>query len=308
MPALFQSSGDLIADRRYAFGRDLMERGDVAAAADLFAQAAETAPQFTAAWFALGEARAKIGETSPARAAFARVLTLDPGDRYGARLHLGRLDGTAVKDIPPDYVRAVFDQYAPRFEDALTRGLGYRGPELLLTATQSACKTLNRDFHFGSVLDLGCGTGLGGAAFRPFADHLAGTDISSGMVRIARANGNYDRLEAAEIVEYLTRERAANASHHLVLAADVFPYFGDADALIRACANVMAPQALLAFTAETHAGDGIQLGNSLRYGHAATYLQSTLGNAGLRTLVLKNASARNEAGVPVPGLVVVAMK
>ena len=43
---LFQSSGNLIADRRYAFGQELAERGDHAAAADLFAQAVELAPHF----------------------------------------------------------------------------------------------------------------------------------------------------------------------------------------------------------------------------------------------------------------------
>jgi hypothetical protein len=54
MPAaLFLSSGNLIADRRYDFGRDLQLRGDLAAAADLMAQAVELEPGFASAWFAL---------------------------------------------------------------------------------------------------------------------------------------------------------------------------------------------------------------------------------------------------------------
>ena len=44
MPArLFLSSGDLIADRRYDFARDLQLRGDLSAAADLLQQAIELA-------------------------------------------------------------------------------------------------------------------------------------------------------------------------------------------------------------------------------------------------------------------------
>jgi hypothetical protein len=47
MPArLFLSSGDLIADRRYEFARDLQLKGDLLGAADVLEQAIEIAPRF----------------------------------------------------------------------------------------------------------------------------------------------------------------------------------------------------------------------------------------------------------------------
>ena len=50
MPSrLFLSSGDLMADRRFDFARDLQLKGDLAAAADLLMQAIELAPNFTSA-------------------------------------------------------------------------------------------------------------------------------------------------------------------------------------------------------------------------------------------------------------------
>ena len=50
MPArLFLSSGDLMADRRFEFARDLHMKGDLPAAADLLMQAIELAPNFTSA-------------------------------------------------------------------------------------------------------------------------------------------------------------------------------------------------------------------------------------------------------------------
>ena len=62
MPArLFLTSGDLIADRRYEFARDLQLRGDLPAAADLLEQAIELAPGFVSAWFTLGEIRQQLG-------------------------------------------------------------------------------------------------------------------------------------------------------------------------------------------------------------------------------------------------------
>ena len=64
---LFVSSGDLIADRRFEFAKDLEKRGDLAAAADLYAQAVEIAPGFASAWFALGEIAARLGDTRRGR-------------------------------------------------------------------------------------------------------------------------------------------------------------------------------------------------------------------------------------------------
>ncbi|MGB6399193.1 MAG: SAM-dependent methyltransferase, partial [Bradyrhizobium sp.] len=59
---LFLSSGDLVADRRFEFARDLQLKGDLAAAADLLLQATELAPNFASAWFTLGEMRAGLGQ------------------------------------------------------------------------------------------------------------------------------------------------------------------------------------------------------------------------------------------------------
>src|SRR6201985_2229455 len=89
MPArLFLSSGDLIADRRYEFARDLQLKGDLAAAADLLEQAIELAPNFTSAWFTLGEIRNQLNERDKAIAAFQRARASDPGDRHGAAVWL----------------------------------------------------------------------------------------------------------------------------------------------------------------------------------------------------------------------------
>jgi predicted TPR repeat methyltransferase len=59
---LFLSSGDLIADRRFEFARDLQLKGDLVAAADLLLQAVDLAPNFASAWFTLGELRGQLGE------------------------------------------------------------------------------------------------------------------------------------------------------------------------------------------------------------------------------------------------------
>src|ERR1700742_2141991 len=112
---LFISSGDLIADRRYDLARGYAVDGDLAAAADLYAQAVELEPRFASAWFALGEAREALGDRDAARAAFERAVAADPDDRHGAALRLTRLGGAdPAREALHGYVRTLFDQYAPR--------------------------------------------------------------------------------------------------------------------------------------------------------------------------------------------------
>src|ERR1700694_5491774 len=132
MPArLFLSSGDLMADRRFDFARDLQLKGDLVAAADLLLQAIELAPGFASAWFTLGEIREQLGERDASSASFRKALIAERGDRLGASLHLMLLGAQELSAMPQAYVRALFDQYAPKFETALVDDLGYRGPALL---------------------------------------------------------------------------------------------------------------------------------------------------------------------------------
>jgi predicted TPR repeat methyltransferase len=156
------------------------------------------------------------------------------------------------------------------------------------------------------ALDLGCGTGLGGAAFRPFVDWLGGVDLSPAMVAQATAKGLYDCLVAADIAACLVDEAADKAKYHLVVAADVFVYLNDLAPIIAAVAQVLTPGGIFAFTVETHVGGGVKLLPTLRYAHGEAYVRAALADAGLAVEHLAAASVRSEKGVPVDNLVVVA--
>lgn len=300
------SSGDVIADRRFEWARDRETKGDLAGAADLLVQALELVPGYASAWFALGELREKLGDRAGAIAAFEQARAADPSDRQGATLHLMRLGARAMAAMPEGYLRALFDGYAPSFDKALNEGLRYRAPKLLFDAVQAAHSGAR--MKFGSVLDLGCGTGLAALPFRPFSDWMIGVDLSAAMLTQARAKGLYDRLIEAEVQRYLIEEAQIGAHHHLVLAADVFMYFDDLVPVLTAAAQVIAPAGELAFSVETHDGEGVLLRDTLRYAHGEAYVQKAIAGAGLRPVSLDFASTRTEKGVPVPGLIVLAKR
>jgi predicted TPR repeat methyltransferase len=307
MPArLFLSSGDLVADRRYEFARDLQLRGDLVAAADLLQQATDIAPGFASAWFTLGEIRDKLGERDAAISAFRKARESDPDDRHGASVWLMRLGAEDLSELPPAYVRTLFDQYAPKFETALVDDLGYRGPSLLFKAVLAARHAVRRPAFFKRAIDLGCGTGLAASAFAREVDHFIGIDLSPRMIEKARSTGLYAELEVADMVEGLRGK--PDASAELVIAADALVYVADLVPVLEESRRVLAQGGLLAFTVETHGGDGVIIGEGLRYAHGRPCVRDALEAAGLALSRIEELSARNEDNTPVPGLVVVAGK
>src|SRR5271170_7660177 len=304
---LFVSSGDLIADRRYKSALELASRGDLVAAADVLTQTVELASRFATAWFALGAIRDRLGDRAGAVAAFEQTRNADPEDYHGARLQLARLGGGEPNPaMTQTYVRRLFDQYAARYDAALTEHLNYRGPAILRDAVEAAVRAAARPMRFGAMLDLGCGTGLGGAVFRPCVDRMVGVDLSPAMIAQAASKGPYDRLVTADLKDCLAEEAADRAQYHLVLAADVFVYVNDLAPIMTGIAQILAPGGLLAFTVETHSGAGAKILPTLRYAHGETYVRLALAGAGLAILQIEKCAVRTERGEPVEGLVIVA--
>jgi predicted TPR repeat methyltransferase len=184
------ASSDLLAHRRFAYAKAAAEDGDLSAAAELFEQALERAPDWAAAWFALGEARERFGDLDGAADAFRSTLAADPADSQGAGARLALL-GKAEPPValPQAYVARLFDQYAPHFDAHLTEKLGYRAPALIADALDAAAPGR----RFASALEIGCGAGLMGQALRERVDHLTGVDLSPGMIAKAKERGLYTR-------------------------------------------------------------------------------------------------------------------
>jgi predicted TPR repeat methyltransferase len=262
-------------------------------------QALERAPNWPPALFALGEARAKLGDANGAAEAFRASLAADPADAQGAAGRLGLLDrGDPPHDLPRAYVARLFDDYAPRFDRHLVEELAYRGPALIAAAIDAAAPGR----RFVRALDLGCGTGLAGAPLRGRVERLEGVDLSPAMLAKARERGLYDALDAADIVDHLRHFRAA---FDLIVAADALAYFGDLQPVFAATAAALAPGGLFAFTVETFAGEGFRLGETMRFVHAPAFVEASAAAASLSPIIVESASVRREKGVDVPGLTAV---
>ena len=155
------------------------------------------------------------------------------------------------------------------------------------------------------MLDLGCGTGLSGEAFRSNCDQLAGVDLSPRMVEAARRKKIYDRLVVADIAEFLADEKPASAG--LILAADVFVYIGDLATILQRAAIVLEPQGLLAFTLQK-GEQAFSLGEDMRYAHSLAYIAGLAEASGLVVVQSQEVSTRRDKGANVPGFGIVLAK
>ena len=245
-----------------------------------------------AAWTLRGTLLRDLGHADQAAECFRQALE-HGGDAQLNGYFLAALAGGALPPATPrPYVQALFDGYAPGFEEHLVETLHYRAPEVLVRGLGER--------QFGSALDLGCGTGLVGEQLRGRARRVVGVDLSHGMVERARARGAYAQVAQADLLEFL---RAADESFDLVVAADVFIYLGELDALFAQVQRVLAPGGVFCFTVELAAtGEPIELRPSLRYAHSRVYVESLARSSGLDIIELAEQPVREDQRTPVAGL------
>jgi predicted TPR repeat methyltransferase len=299
-----RSSGDLLADRRYAYAEAALKDGDPAAAADMAEQSLELAPLFAPAHALLGRARAALGQQEVAIKALLRALELEPDDALGVRIDLARLGALPTDEaIGAGYVRALFDDYAGTFDKHLVKNLNYRGPELLHAAVRRAYAAYGQKLSCKRILDLGCGTGLVAQAFAGAYAAIEGVDLSPRMLAAARKTRLYDRLHEADLLGFLKGQGERSAD--LVVAADVFVYLAALDKVFAEVRRVLVPGGFFAFTVQAHTGESMILGEDSRYAHGESYMRGLAAETGFDVALFEAVSTRQDRGVNVPGFLLV---
>ncbi len=294
MGVTLASSGDLAADRRYGYARDLLKEGDRRGGRRPVPADAGPCARLGAGLVRVGRGCEAAGDAAGAVEAYRKALAIAPEDPLGALPRLARL-GAGEAAMTPAYVAALFDEYAPRFEAHLTQALAYRGPEILRAALDKAAPGR----RFGEAMDLGCGTGLMAEAIRDRVGAIDGVDVSAAMVERARRRGIYRECSAGEMVVVLRAKGAAR--YDLILAADVLVYVADCESLFRAVAHALRPGGLFAFTTQTCDGEGCALGDDLRFHQSPSYIRRMARLSGFDILEMADCVVRLDRGRPCAG-------
>ena len=193
------------------------------------------------------------------------------------------LQGKLENENNQIYVEKLFDNFADNYELVLQK-LDYGVVRSLRNFTGPV---------EGTLVDLGCGTGLAGLAYQAAGTRLVGVDISEKMLAQARKKGIYKELIKADIVSWLLQKPQADA----FVAADVFNYIGRLESVIDAAAPIK-----LAFSTEDdHSVDTCRLTPSGRFAHNPEYVEKLLQKAGYRRIERQSSVLRTENGQPVKG-------
>jgi predicted TPR repeat methyltransferase len=245
--------------------------------------------------YLLGCAWLEAGEPEPALAAFEALEGM-PG--LAERI----AEAQAMKARPRSdagYVRHLFDQFSADYDSRMLGQLSYQAPVIL---RELAALVLPGETGL-TVLDLGCGTGLSGAAFRDRALRLVGIDLSPAMIAKARSRGVYDDLTVADIEAGLGIE-----TYDLVVAADTLVYLGDLEPAFAKVAAALKSGGTFLFTVESKDGDGFEIGPKRRWRHSEPYLRTQAAAHGFSVAGLMACVPRHEAHVPVNGYAVALTK
>ena len=275
------------ADIPYNLGCCLQAAGNVRAAARAYEKVLEFVPDHASALGNLACCVHRSGDHGRAAQLYRRLLALQP-DHASARYMLDALSGKNTAAPPPEYVQDLFDGYAGNFEHDLLENLSYRVPLLLAALLKN---TIGPGTGVMRVLDLGCGTGLAGAAMASWAVHLTGVDLSANMVAAAREKGCYDQLLVGDVVEVM---HALDRPVDLLLAADVLTYLGDLRPLFNAAATSVIPGGLFCFSTEKGEKDDWLLRSTGRYAHHRRYICRMAEEHGWEKVEMRTARIRKE--------------
>ena len=181
----------------------------------------------------------------------------------------------------PGYVRHLFDQFSADYDQRMIGQLAYAAPQILLGLAGMVMPGRAQM----SVLDLGCGTGLAGMAFKPMAARLDGVDLSPAMIAKARARSIYDRLEVADLESALA---APGPCYDLILAADTLVYLGDLVKVFKAASPPCCGR-LLPVQWKRRQG-WVRVGPKRRWRHSEGYLRHLAEETGFSVAGLVSAA------------------
>ena len=292
------------AEFRYNMGNALRKSGDLDAAISAYRKAITLAPEYAVAWQGLARTCLLSNRREEAADVFEKWLSKDPGNPVILFLQAACLGHGAPDRAPNHYIEQVFDDLANSFDTHLMDHLDYRAPTLLLEALAAALSVPTATLD---ILDAGCGTGLCAPLLRPYARHLAGVDLSAGMLAKAKGRNAYDDLIQAELTDYLDQKSKA---FDIIASADTLCYFGALEPIFMAAAGALKTDGFLAFTLEDSEDEtkSFQLNPHGRYTHSRSYVSGALETAGLDIHSISSAILRKENWEPVFGQVVVSRK
>ncbi len=183
------------------------------------------------------------------------------------------------------YTEKLFDNFADNYE-LVMQNLEYTTP--------LAIRRIIGNYQ-GRIVDLGCGSGLVGEALKALSNYIIGVDISSQMLKKAKAKQVYQELIKSDICDFLR----LRSDYDIIIAADVLVYFGDLAEFINLCRGKR-----LIFSLEIDNDiPQYQVQKNGRFKHNSDYINKMLHDNGFSCITMHDEILRYENGSAVNGII-----
>jgi predicted TPR repeat methyltransferase len=291
---------EMTAEELLGITKKLRMVGAVQAAYVCGKKVVELAPDNMDAWYDYGEIAQCVGKREDARQAYEIYFKAHPEDGEIEHLLIALADGVPPPRTSDHAILHIYKTFAASYDTRMRDDLKYVGPEKLMD--------LARPFLGGRdhlrVMDMGCGSGFAGLVLKPLSADLTGVDLSPEMVELSKGRDVYDRLEVAEITEWLNAgaEVGGDGNFDLIFSSDCLIYFGDLTVILAAAANRLKPNGVMAFSLERGLKPPFHLTDTGRYTHTGGHVQDAAARAGLKLLAQDESFLRMEWGEEVIGL------
>lgn len=254
-------------------------------------------PSFENAYINLANLFKKLEKLNVAICFYARTLVINPRSETSKHL-LNSIRGKTTTKAPATYIQDLFNRYAKIFDNDLVTNLNYQAPILLREFYEENFKNNKIKLN---TLDLGCGTGLGGEAFKDLCCKLTGIDLSEQMLVVAKQKKIYDELICGEIRERLQYLKEQNLEFDLFICTDVLIYIGDCDEIFSLIKCISSKRARFLLSTESIKGDGYKLLKSGRYAHSREYITQCADRYSFNVVDYREIALRAGSNITVHG-------
>ncbi|MBT5266513.1 MAG: class I SAM-dependent methyltransferase [Rhodospirillaceae bacterium] len=153
----------------------------------------------------------------------------------------------------PDDARTLYDEWAVTYDDELVSGNEYVAPVRMADTFAKYCGD-----KAARIIDIGCGTGLGGEALAGLGySQIDGLDLSPGMLEVAGGKGVYGALIEADMTKSIAVE---DATYDACVSVGAFTHSHIGPSGLDQVMRITRPGAIISLlvNAEAYRDDGYQ--------------------------------------------------
>ena len=280
------------AEAYFNLGLSLQSIDQVEDAIELYKKAISLDPNDSDAHYNLGNALKELDRLEEAVDEYTHALALKP-EFSQASYMLSSLTEDTPDKAPKIWVEQLFDQYADKFDVSLA-SLEYHLPQIItnVVLNNHAGGTL------GSVVDLGCGTGLTGMPLKEHCLNIEGVDLSKSMLKKAEEKAIYSRLTCCDILEFLS---SADLNFDYFICADTLIYIGDLSEVFRLIKSRNQTAGKFIFSTELTNKAKFYLEKTARYSHSEDYIKNLCEVYNYKLSHFEKINLRSERGQMIDG-------